>query len=243
MKRCLVLFARAPARQAREKGFRSQAAESLFRRFAEGWLEACRSAGTRLIVATPREDRFAWASTLPAAPDVGWIWQRGNSLGARLEDAARRVTTPGGHAILVGGDVIPSAAALQEAFAVLEAGAQAAVAPSPDGGVSLLALWPEDFDLLRGIREKRRTILRDLLRALSKRERRVAVLHASADVDGRRSLRALLRRVTVPAPVFTLFRLLLRSAPEPSELPDAPRRPRALANPSGLRAPPRSRAA
>ena len=243
MRRCLVLFAREPARQAREKGFGSREAEDLFRGFAEGWLEACRSAGARLIVAAPREDRFAWARALPLAPDVCWIWQRGDSLGSRLEDAARRGTAMGGRAVLVGGDVIPDPAALQEAFSALEGGADAAVSPSPDGGVSLLALSPEDLDLLRGIRERRRTIRRDLLYALSKRGRQVAVLKASADVDGRRSLRALLRRNTVPALLSVLSRLVLRSAPAPSGQRESPPRPRALASPSGLRAPPSPRAA
>jgi 2-phospho-L-lactate guanylyltransferase (CobY/MobA/RfbA family) len=242
MRRCLVLFAREPARQAREKGFRSQAAEELFRGFARGWLEASRRAQAPLIVATPREDRFAWARALPAAPDVGWICQRGDSLGARLEDAARRAAAPGGRAVLVGGDVAPSAAALIEVFEALEGGADAAIAPAPDGGVSLLALAPEDLDLLGGIRERRRTLLRDLLRALSRRGRRVSVVALAADVDGRRSLRFLLR-TWVPAALFALVRLALRLAIRFSSRPELPPRLRALANPSGLRAPPLRRSA
>ncbi len=223
MRRSLVLFAREPACQAREKGFRSQAAEALFRGFAEGWLDACRRAGARLIVATPLEDRFAWASALPAAPDIVWIWQRGDSLGARLQDAARRATTLGAPTALVGGDVAPSAAALTEIFEAIEIGADAAIAPAPDGGVSLLALTPGDLDLLGGIRQRRRTLLKDLLRALSGRGRRVRLVAPASDVDGRGSLRAMLREGALPEILRRVARQVLSCPPSghPGESPES----------------------
>jgi glycosyltransferase A (GT-A) superfamily protein (DUF2064 family) len=235
--RVLVLFAREPARQARDKGLTSPGAADLFRGFARGWQEAARLAGARLIVASPQEDRAAWNSVFGGA-ECGWISQRGSSLGARLEDAAKRAASLGGHAVLVGGDVAPSAAALLEAFQALEGRADAAISPAPDGGFSLAALSPGDFDLLRGVRERRRTGLRDLLRALSARHRTVRLLPPAADVDGRGSLRALLRRELLPVCFVPLARQSLAVFPDFSPQPQsAPLRAR-LHGPSVLRGPP-----
>lgn len=213
MNRFLVLFAREPARQARDKGLPSPGAVELFGSFARGWQEAARLAGARLIVAAPQEDRAAWNSVFGGA-ESGWISQRGNSLGARLEDAAKRAASLGGHAVLVGGDVAPSAVALLEAFQAMEGRADAVISPAPDGGFSLVALSPGDFDLLRGVRERRRTVLRDLLRALSARHRTVRLLPPAADMDGRGSLRALLRRGLLPVSFVPLARLSLAVSPE-----------------------------
>jgi glycosyltransferase A (GT-A) superfamily protein (DUF2064 family) len=237
MNRVLVLFAREPARQARDKGLSSPGAAELFRGFARGWQEAARLAGARLIVAAPQEDRAAWKHVF-GGPECGWISQRGSSLGARLEDAARRAASLGGHAVLVGGDVAPSAGALLEAFQAMEDRADAAISPAPDGGFSLVALSHEDFDLLRGVRERRRTVLRDLLRALSARHRTVRLLSPAGDVDGRGSLRGLLRRDLLPACFVPLARQSLAVSsgffPQPQS---APLRA-SLHGPSFLRGPP-----
>ena len=164
--------------------------------------------------------------------------QRGSTLGERVEDAARRAAALGGHAVLVGGDVTPSEPVLKIAFEALERGADAAVAPALDGGVSFLALPPVDLDLLRGIRRRSRTVLRDLLAALERRGRRVELVGSAADVDGPRSLRALLRRLPAAAPLRSLVRLLLAFRFRTDRFPPLPARPRDLASPSGLRAPP-----
>jgi hypothetical protein len=237
MNRFVVLFAREPARQARDKGLSSPGAAELFRGFARGWQEAARLAGARLIVAAPQEDRPAWNSVF-GGPECGWVSQRGSSLGARLEDAAKRAASLGGHAVLVGGDVAPSAAVLLEAFQAMEGRAEAAISPAPDGGFSLVALSREDFDLLRGVRERRRTVLRDLLRALSARHRTVRLLSPAADVDGRGSLRTLLRRDLLPVCFVPLARQSLAVFsgffPQPQSAPL-----RALLHgPSVLRGPP-----
>jgi hypothetical protein len=237
MNRFLVLFAREPARQARDKGLESPAAAELFRGFALGWQDAARIAGARLVLAAPQEDRPAWNAVFDAA-ETGWLPQRGSSLGAKLEDAARRAGALGGHAVLVGGDVAPSPAALLEAFQAMEGGADAAISPAPDGGFSLVALNGEDLDLLRGVRERRRSVLRDLLRALSARRRTVRILSPAADVDGRGSLRALLARDLLPAPFVPLARQSLAASPvfSPRSQPAPPRAP--LHGPSVLRGPP-----
>jgi hypothetical protein len=237
MNRVLVLFAREPARQARDKGLPSPGAVELFRDFARGWQEAARLAGARLIVAAPPEDRPAW-NTVFGGAESGWISQRGMSLGARLEHAARYAASLGGHAVLVGGDVAPSAVALLEAFQAMEGRADAAISPAPDGGFSMVALSAGDLDLLRGVRERRRTALRDLLRELSVRRRTVRLLSPAADVDGRGPLRALLRRELLPALFVPLALQSLAVSPDFSrQSGSAP--PRALLHgPSVLRGPP-----
>jgi hypothetical protein len=127
---------------------------------------------------------------------------------------------------------------LKDAFEALETGAHAAVSPALDGGVSLLALSGDDLDLLRGFRRRRRTVLRDLLRALRERGRRVEIVAPAADVDGPRSLRALLRRLPTAAPLRPLVRSLLGFQSRMDRIPVLPARHRDLASPSGLRAPP-----
>jgi hypothetical protein len=237
MNRFLVLFAREPARQAREKGLDSPGAVELFREFARGWQDAARLVGARLILAAPPEDRPAWNAVF-GATEVGWLSQRGSSIGARLEDAARCAAAGGGQAVLVGGDVAPSAGALLEAFHAMENGAGAAISPAPDGGFSLVALGREDFDLLRGVRERRRTVLRDLLRALAARRRAVKLLSPAADVDGRGSLRAILSRGLLPARFVPLARQSLAASPGISPRSEcAPALP-SHHGPSALRGPP-----
>jgi glycosyltransferase A (GT-A) superfamily protein (DUF2064 family) len=237
MNRFLVLFAREPARQAREKGLGSAAAE-LFRGLAVDWLEAARQTGAQLVVATPQEDIAAWRQVFRGAPDPVWIAQRGGTFGLRLEDAARRAAALGGLSVLVGGDVALSASALSEAFRAVEEGEDAAVSPALDGGVSLLALSRADLDLLRGIRERRRTVLADLLRALGERGRRVRIVPPAADLDGRAALRALLREEKIPLSLIPMARLAL--APLVFSCPREHRQPLtgALHGPPVLRGPP-----
>lgn len=237
MNRFLVLFAREPARQAREKGLHSPAAEGLFREFARGWARAARQTGARLVVATPAEDRRAWERSLAGVPNPGWMIQRGPSLGARLEDVARKAAALGGRAVLVGGDVSPSPTALLEAFRDLEGGCDAAISPAPDGGVSLLAVCPEDADLLRGIRPRRRTLLSDLLRALRLRGRRVSLVTPASDLDGRSALRRFARGRSVPSLLVELARRAL-TRPRPFRRSTAFLIPRVFFGSPALRGPP-----
>jgi glycosyltransferase A (GT-A) superfamily protein (DUF2064 family) len=238
MPRFLVLFAREPRAQAREKGLASPAAAALFRDLAAGWIEAARAAGAAVIVSAPPEDLPGWRRSLRGHPGLLWFAQRGSTLGARLEDSARRAAGLGGHAVVAGGDVPPSEAALRDAFEALEAGAAAVLSPAVDGGVSLLALSEEDLDVLGRIRPRRRTVLRELLRELRLRGRRVALVEPAADLDGRRRLRPFLRLLPAGSTLRCLVRLLLA---RPVALDG--RRPaflasRGLVTPCGLRAPP-----
>src|SRR6266545_3719362 len=95
MSRFLVLFAREPARQAREKGL-GWAAAQLFRGFAAGWMEAARQTGAQVVVATPPEDIAAWRQVFRGAPDWAWIRQRGSTFGAPRKTCRHAAMSSGG---------------------------------------------------------------------------------------------------------------------------------------------------
>lgn len=236
MPRHLILFAQQPAREAREKGFPSAGGAELFAAFARGWVEAAELARARVTVAAPAEDVFAWRRTI-AGPDVAWIPQRGRFIGERLREAAASAGAPGDRVVFVGGDVPPDAAALQSAFDALEAGADAVLAPAPDGGVSLLALRSDDHDLFGTIRSGSATVFSDLAAALAARGRRTEVLPRISDIDGRSDLRRLLRSRSGAAVPASLVRRALDIAP-PVSAPERTPRDLRLSGPSGLRAPP-----
>lgn len=190
--RFVLLFSRAPCREAREKGLEGPAGELLFADFATGWMSAARRAGARVVLASEPADRPVWRR-LFFGSNLLLIEQRGGSFGERLENAARDAAGYGGTFVVVGGDVAPSAAILSEAFELLEEGADCVLAPSVDGGVSLLSLRAEDFGLLREIAPRRRDVFARLRDRLSGRGRRIAVVSSAADVDSRRQLRFLFR--------------------------------------------------
>nr|MDQ6893343.1 DUF2064 domain-containing protein [Acidobacteriota bacterium] len=177
MTRTLVLFAKDPGREARAKGFSAAAAADVFASFAAGWVDVAETLGARIVVATPAEDLAPWRRRRPSSRIV-WVAQRGSSFGERLEDAVRRVSQPGGHVVVVGGDVAPDLAAAAQAFEAVEGGISAALAPSADGGVSLFSLSPGDHDLLRGIEVGRRDVFSTLSRRLAERDRPVALVAA-----------------------------------------------------------------
>jgi hypothetical protein len=187
--RLLVVFARAPRREARDKGLPVERGSEFFAAIANEWRRAARGIGAVIAISAPPEDLRAWRRAFAGSPDVRWFEQRGASFGARLEDTARRAASLARHAVVTGGDVIPSAAILEAAFSALASGAGAVLAPSHDGGVSLLSV-PGDADLLAPVMTRRRDVFRDLLRRLTERGREVAIIDRVADVDGARSLRA-----------------------------------------------------
>jgi glycosyltransferase A (GT-A) superfamily protein (DUF2064 family) len=231
--RFVVLFAREPGNEARRKGFGGREGADLFAAFAAGWVEAAAGAGAQLVVSAPPGDCAGWRRSLPR---IELLEQRGRTFGDRLEDSARQAAQLGGIAVLVGGDVAPCLRTLREAFAALEGGADAALAPAPDGGVSLVALAEEDLKVLREIVPGRADVFAHLDRRLRERGRRIAVVAAAIDVDGRRELRSLVR--FLPPALREVARLALSavrvSFAPPRTLSLLPERTR----PSGLRAPP-----
>jgi rSAM/selenodomain-associated transferase 1 len=97
--------------------------------------------------ARPFEVRVAWAleegEPIPEAPFPGER-QEGSDLGARLYSALSRAARGGGAVAALGTDypTLPLER-IEEAFARLEAGADAVVGPAFDGGYYLIALRPE----------------------------------------------------------------------------------------------------
>jgi glycosyltransferase A (GT-A) superfamily protein (DUF2064 family) len=236
--RTLVLFAKEPGREARAKGFASPAAAGVFAGFASGWVAAAERLGARVVVATPAEDLAAWRSRAPSSRIV-WLAQRGATFGQRLENAVRRVSRSGGNVVVVGGDVAPDLDAARKAFEAVESGVSAALAPSRDGGVSILCLSVEDHDLLGGVAVRRRDVFAALTRKLALRNRRVAVIEAGDEVDRPADLRRLLRSGAASVP-RSLARLALRAPCKAAIAPPAVLRLLAQGPPSGLRAPPRA---
>ena len=240
--RHLVLFAREPARQAREKGFGPLPdASLLFSRFAFGWAEAARAAGATLVISTPPEDVAGWrrASALAGTRPL-WIAQEGRTFGARLRHTAAAAAAFGGCAVLVGGDVEPSADRLTAAFEALEGGADAVLAPAGDGGLSLIGLFSSDVDLVARIDRRRRNAFATLRDSLERRGRRIAVLGSVRDVDGRTALRGLLRGDVSSTEILRVARRVLAAARHVSSGRLASFFERAASPLPGLRGPPRA---
>ena len=238
--RVLVLFARAPRREAREKGLASASGERLFAAFARGWIDAAAVCGARVLVATPPGDRPAWRQALPDAR-FAFLEQRGDSLGSRLEDAARRASAPGGCVVLVGGDVAPSAPNLTAAFEHREAGVDAVVSPAGDGGVSLVSLRDEDLGLLGQFAPRRADVFSRLSRSLARRGRRIAVVAPAHDVDGRRELGRLIRTTAFPSFELEALARAVLDEKRWDPAPIAPRFNRLLhVEPLASRGPPRA---
>lgn len=196
-KRVLVLFARAPRKEALDKGLATVSGERLFAAFARAWIDAARTCGARVVLSTPSGDRPAWRRALPGA-QFEFLEQRGRSLGGRLKDTARRAAAGGGCVVLVGGDVAPSAESLAAAFELRERATDAVISPARDGGVSLVSLRDDDLDLLGRFVPRRSDVFSRLSGALALRRRRIAVVAPAEDVDGRRELGRLLRTVHSP---------------------------------------------
>lgn len=238
MLRHLVLFAREPGREAREKGLAAAEAAELFTWIARGWREAAQAVGAKLVLATPPEDRMAWSRRLGESRDSLWIGQRGSSFGERLADTVRQAAALGGRAVVVGGDVPPSARDLADAFRALEGEADAVLSPAPDGGVSLIGLSPADIDLLASIAPRRKDVFERLRAGLLRRRRNVELLARIPDIDSRASLRRLLANLNRSSALAVLTRaVLLRASVETLVAKGCPRIPR-YAESSAPRGPP-----
>lgn len=237
MSRYVVLFGREPGREARAKGFSESAGGEFFAALARGWTAATLSAGARLVVATPREDRSGWRRWLRPS-EMLWLDQRGASFGKRLERAGRDAAGLGGHVVLVGGDVLPSAEALNGAFRLLEGGADAVIAPALDGGFSLVGLRPDDLDLLAYVAPRRSDACDRLCRSLRARGRTVSAIARTPDVDRRRDLRAILRLAPTDGEVRAAALRMLGAREDPVLAPPGWLPPAVTAYRPGLRAPP-----
>lgn len=207
MTRLLVLFARAPGSEARDKGLPEAEASGFLAGIALEWRKAALRAGARFAIAAPREDLAEWRRVFGPAPGLLWLQQRGASFGARLADVVRRGNRLARHTVVTGGDVIPSPAALSSAFEALASGSEAVLAPADDGGVSLLSIPAADAPLLRSIGRRRREVFRALCERVVSRGRTLSIIDVVPDVDGPGALRTL----TVPSALRELVSVLRRA--------------------------------
>jgi hypothetical protein len=206
-RRCVLVFARTPRAEAREKGL--HCAEPLFR-----------LAGRRL------------AAAVAALPDVdlvavgggGPLDQRGTDFGERLRNAFADARALGYETIvIVPGDVpglgLPQ---LRRAFDLLRDHA-VVLGPSPDGGVYLLGCHGPSDHVLSGVRWQTRFVLHDLLA----RAGTAPLLPALGDLDCVADLPRLVRAAVADPVLVGLLKQIRGESPAaaPGDPERAPARP------------------
>lgn len=145
-----------------------------------------------------------------------FLLQEGDDLGERMAHALAKAFEDGAErAVLVGGDLpaLVPGAVLEALAAADEAGA--ALAPSGDGGYSLIALAARAFDpgLFRDVPWGAPGVLQDTLAAFAALGRTVRILPEIPDVDTAEDLAALVR---TPPPAPLARRTLALAAPDGS---------------------------
>ncbi len=197
--RCVLLFSRPASAEGIAKGI--PRAEPLFEETRRRLARTSAALGADLVVLGPAD-------------------QRGETFGERLANAfvdarslgyTRTVMVPGDVPALDAGD-------LAAAFAALETGA-VAIGPSPDGGVYLLGTASDPSALLGDVRWLTGHVAADLVRAVLRAGLRPTLLRSLTDVDGRRSLVALLHDPSLDPVLHALVRALLAPVALELEIP------------------------
>jgi hypothetical protein len=171
MSRAVVIFARAPEVEAAVKGLPSRFAE-LFHRNVAAWL---RTDAAPIISCAPNA-RARFDAILPSIERL-YIDQRGSTFGERLASTAEAAFALGFDEVVIAGIDAPPPDA--DVFAAL-AFARAAVVPSRDGGINLIALRAPERELLSSIEPRQRDVL---TRCRAYFGDALAVLEVSSDVD------------------------------------------------------------
>lgn len=216
VRRCVLLFARAPRLEGRRKGL-GAAAPVLDLAFRRAVAAARSLPGVDLV--------FAGVESSPATRGATVLRQRGRTFGERLEKAFADAFALGyDEILLVGGDVPGlDRRALTNAFEALDERAHV-LGPSPDGGVYLIGARGGVEGLLAGVRWSTRVVLADLLANAPG----AALLEPLADVDRPCDLRRL--RVSRRHDAELLLTLGSARAPSARGAPDAGRvRPASVA--------------
>lgn len=201
VRRCILLFARAPREEARTKRLRG--AESLFALAAERVAEAAARSGYDLIVVGGGGPTQGGPTRLP---------QRGRGFAERLLNAFADAAALGyGQVVAVPGDVPGlDATVLAEAGRALDS-AGVVLGPSPDGGVYLLGCDPSLAPAFRDVRWRTAAVFADLRARAAGLGLAVRVLRALADVDRLRDLDKLARQAETDAALLQLVREIRRS--------------------------------
>lgn len=177
--RAIVLFARAPEREAAAK--RLPGTAPLFRSLVAAWLRAAHEAGATPFVASDARDREALAAIEPALGRE-WIEQRGSRFGERVATAVGEAFARGCTSVVVAAIDAPPPA-LDDVFTRLEQGS-AVIAPSRDGGINFLGITAPEAPLLVRFTPRRR----DLVRLCRDYFDHLVVLDSVTDVDSAAAL-------------------------------------------------------
>jgi len=146
MSRAIVIFARAPEREAAAKRLPIEHAARLFRSVIAAWLRAAERAGAAPIIACPADARTRMA-TIAADVPRRYIDQCGRNFGERLANTSEEVFALGFLSVVITGIDIAPPDDLDSAFRSLEAG-RCVIAPARDGGVNLIGLLSPARELL-----------------------------------------------------------------------------------------------
>lgn len=199
-RRCVLLFARSPRAEARQK--KLAGAEAIFRAAAERVADAAGRAGFDLLV--------VGGDPPPNVDPRRAVPQRGRGFAERLKNAFADARALGYEQIVaVPGDVPGlDQSLLTQAATALDEG-RVVLGPSPDGGVYLLGLAGDDWaSVLEGVRWQTGGVFRDLLsrpRAFG-----VEVLRPLSDVDRPRDLDRVAREGGAGADLVRLIRAIRR---------------------------------
>ncbi|MCB9650261.1 MAG: DUF2064 domain-containing protein [Deltaproteobacteria bacterium] len=210
--RCVLLFARSDAAEARAKGLGPRGA-ALFALARERL--AC------AVAALPGVDLVV-AGAAGALTPCHVLPQRGATFGARFRAAVEDARALGYREVVVVGLDVPrlDAGCLRAAFAALARG-EVVLGPSPDGGVYLVGLGEADLSRLDRVRWLGRRVQADLAIAWPE----ATWIEARADVDGgadvKRAARgdrtwaAVLRTLWPPVLAPALAPRMVASVPSP----------------------------
>lgn len=226
--RCVLVFTRAPRREAQAKGIAG--AELLFERLRDKTLAVASSLPGVALVVAGAPGPFP----LPIGAHV--LPQRGRSFGARLENAFADARALGFQEIVAVGTDSPGLRAgdLAAAFAALRE-RNAVLGPAADGGIYLVGIRGDTGSLLSGVHWRTSDVFAELLA----RAPEAGVLPETlADLDGRDALGSLLATPGLDPEIAALIAGLFRCRPAAAPLPNPGRSRPAFAAASPLRGPP-----
>lgn len=161
----------------------AQDAADLAARMLQDTVAAARRLAPRVAVAyAPDDGREAMEPLL--GPDLLWIAQRGDDLGARMEHAARGAAAAGCAPLILMGADSPTLSpdAVSEGFGLLES-TDLALGPSEDGGVWCIGLRRPAPGLFDGIAWSTAAVFAQLKENALRRGLRVGTLATGYDID------------------------------------------------------------
>lgn len=159
-------------------------AASLYECFLADTLDVMRrvDGAQRAVIYLPEEERGYFHQL---APDFALHPQRGDDLGARLDNLLRDALANGArYAVVMDSDspTLP-AGCVEEAYTKLEAGADVVFGPCDDGGYYLVGVTRPQPRLLREVAMSTTTVLADSLAIADSLGLKVAILPTWYDVD------------------------------------------------------------